>query len=136
MARKMKMNVKARRSGPIERHVGQRLRLIRLEQNISQAELGHKLGLTFQQVQKYEKGVNRIPASRLDQISKIFSVGSQYFFDGLEPDGERKSGPPAEIQKLLTDRDVLALAKIMMVVTDRDKRAAILNVARAVARVQ
>jgi transcriptional regulator with XRE-family HTH domain len=136
MARKMKMNVKARRSGPIERHVGQRLRLIRLEQNISQAELGHKLGLTFQQVQKYEKGVNRIPASRLDQISKIFSVDSQYFFDGLEPDGERKSGPPAEIQKLLTDRDVLALAKIMMVVTDRDKRAAILNVARAVARAQ
>lgn len=130
------MNVKARRSGPIERHVGQRLRLIRLEQNISQAELGHKLGLTFQQVQKYEKGVNRIPASRLDQISKIFSVDSQYFFDGLEPDGERKSGPPAEIQKLLTDRDVLALAKIMMVVTDRDKRAAILNVARAVARAQ
>lgn len=66
---------------PIDIHVGSRVRLRRMMQGISQDKLGEELGLTFQQVQKYEKGVNRIGASRLYEISKILSVPVQFFYD-------------------------------------------------------
>lgn len=66
---------------PIDVHVGSRVRLRRMMQGISQDKLGEELGLTFQQVQKYEKGVNRIGASRLYEIARILSVPVQFFYD-------------------------------------------------------
>lgn len=66
---------------PIDIHVGSRVRLRRMMQGVSQDKLGEELGLTFQQVQKYEKGVNRIGASRLYEIAKILSVPVQFFYD-------------------------------------------------------
>jgi transcriptional regulator with XRE-family HTH domain len=66
----------------IDVHVGGRLRTRRIEINMSQQILGSHLGLTFQQIQKYEKGVNRIGASRLQQIGKILEVPAGYFFEG------------------------------------------------------
>lgn len=67
---------------PIDRHVGSRVRMQRILMKMSQEKLGDALGLTFQQVQKYEKGLNRIGASRLQQISKTLQVPPSFFFDG------------------------------------------------------
>lgn len=69
---------------PIDVHVGSRVRLRRMMTGISQDKLGESLGLTFQQIQKYEKGVNRIGASRLFQISQILNVPVQFFYDDYE----------------------------------------------------
>lgn len=67
---------------PIDRHVGSRVRMQRILMKMSQEKLGEALGLTFQQVQKYEKGTNRIGASRLQQISKTLNVPPSFFFEG------------------------------------------------------
>jgi transcriptional regulator with XRE-family HTH domain len=67
---------------PIDRHVGSRVRMQRILMRMSQEKLGDALGLTFQQVQKYEKGLNRIGASRLQQISKTLNVPPSFFFEG------------------------------------------------------
>ena len=67
---------------PIDKHVGSRVRMRRILLGMSQEKLGEALNLTFQQVQKYEKGTNRIGASRLQQISKSLNVPPAYFFDG------------------------------------------------------
>src|SRR5215472_9678771 len=67
---------------PIDQHVGSRVRMRRLMLAMSQEKLGDALGLTFQQVQKYEKGTNRIGASRLHQISHILQVPVAFFFEG------------------------------------------------------
>jgi transcriptional regulator with XRE-family HTH domain len=67
---------------PVDRHVGSRVRMRRRMLAVSQEKLGRALGLTFQQVQKYEKGTNRIGASRLEQISRILQVPVEFFFEG------------------------------------------------------
>jgi transcriptional regulator with XRE-family HTH domain len=67
---------------PIDVHVGGRVRMRRIEVNMSQHILGGHIGLTFQQVQKYEKGTNRIGASRLQQIGRVLEVPTSYFFEG------------------------------------------------------
>ena len=67
----------------VDRHVGSRVRLRRMLLGLSQEKLGDALGLTFQQVQKYEKGVNRIGASRLQQIAQFLKVDVAYLFEGL-----------------------------------------------------
>src|SRR6202451_3619859 len=67
---------------PIDKHVGSRVRMRRMMVGMSQEKLGDALGLTFQQVQKYEKGTNRIGASRLQQISLILQVSVSFFFEG------------------------------------------------------
>ncbi|MGL5735106.1 MAG: helix-turn-helix domain-containing protein [Beijerinckiaceae bacterium] len=71
---------------PIDRHVGSRVRMRRMLIGMSQEKLGEALGLTFQQVQKYEKGTNRIGASRLQQIAMVLGVPVEFFFDGAPQD--------------------------------------------------
>lgn len=68
---------------PVDVHVGGRVRLRRMLLGMSQDKLGEALGLTFQQIQKYEKGINRIGASRVFEISKILDVPIQFFYDDL-----------------------------------------------------
>ena len=79
---------------PIDKHVGSRVRMRRVLLGMSQEKLGEALSLTFQQVQKYEKGTNRIGASRLQQISKTLNVPPAYFFDGA-PSFDENGGPDA-----------------------------------------
>ena len=81
---------------PIDKHVGSRVRMRRMMLGMSQEKLGDALGLTFQQVQKYEKGSNRIGASRLQQISHILQVPVSFFFEGARrlPAGSRLRGSP------------------------------------------
>ena len=71
----------SRRPNPIDVHVGSRVRLRRMLLGMSQEKLGEHLGLTFQQIQKYEKGINRIGASRLFDLSKVLGVPVQFFYE-------------------------------------------------------
>lgn len=80
---------------PIDRHVGSRVRMRRVMLGMSQEKLGEALGLTFQQVQKYEKGINRIGASRLQQISRTLDVPPSYFFEGAPSFDSLASSEPS-----------------------------------------
>ncbi len=80
---------------PIEVHVGSRVRLRRILLGMSQTHLGEKLEITYQQIQKYERGFNRVSASRLYQISRILGVPVSFFFDDL--DEEAGARPPDDI---------------------------------------
>jgi transcriptional regulator with XRE-family HTH domain len=84
---------KPRSSGKPEIEMGKKIRLRRVEQRLSQSDLGEKLGVSFQQVQKYEKGVNRVGATRLQQIATALDVSVAFFYDG---DGKTK-----EVESLL-----------------------------------
>jgi transcriptional regulator with XRE-family HTH domain len=68
---------------PVDVHVGRKLKEIRTEQRFSQTDIAQRIGLSFQQVQKYEIGSNRIAASRLFELAQIFDVSPAYFFTGL-----------------------------------------------------
>jgi transcriptional regulator with XRE-family HTH domain len=75
---------KAKTANPIDAHVGSRLRMRRMMLGMSQEKLGEAFGLTFQQVQKYEKGVNRMGASRLQHAAQILGVSVPFFFEGAQ----------------------------------------------------
>src|SRR5207237_5643960 len=99
---------------PVDKHVGGRVRMRRMMLGVSQEKLGAGLGLTFQQVQKYEKGTNRISASRLQQSAGILQVPVTFFFEGA-PGVARQvkcSVPsPDYVTDFLATRDGLALIK-------------------------
>lgn len=76
------MAMKQRSATTNDTAIGKKIRLRRVELKISQSDLGEKLGVSFQQVQKYEKGVNRVGASRLEEIAKALDVPMTFFFDG------------------------------------------------------
>ena len=104
---------------PIDKHVGSRVRMRRMMLGMSQEKLGDALGLTFQQVQKYEKGTNRIGASRLQQISQILQVPVAFFFEGAPsvpgiPEATEMAPSPAYVTDFLATSDGLALTKAFM----------------------
>lgn len=108
----------AKTPNPIDVHVGGRVRMRRIEVNMAQQILGGHIGLTFQQIQKYEKGTNRIGASRLQQIGKVLEVPVSYFFEGA-PGGWQAGeggGTANTFLELLGTRDgqllVLSFSKI------------------------
>jgi transcriptional regulator with XRE-family HTH domain len=101
---------------PIDKHVGSRVRMRRMMLSMSQEKLGDALSLTFQQVQKYEKGTNRIGASRLQQISQILQVPVAFFFEGAptmhpQPEGMTEAPSPAYVADFLATSEGLALTK-------------------------
>ena len=79
---------------PIDRHVGQRIRARRKERGLSQNRLAEAIGVTFQQVQKYERGANRVVASRLFDLAAALNVPVDYFFDDAPTDALDDSAPP------------------------------------------
>jgi transcriptional regulator with XRE-family HTH domain len=101
---------------PTDKHVGTRVRMRRLMLGVTQTTLADALGLTFQQVQKYEKGVNRISASKLQQISNFLQVPIPFFFEGL-PGPSSKSAKkgdallPSDVYQFVATSDGLSLAK-------------------------
>src|ERR1700720_2977218 len=104
---------------PTDKHVGSRVRMRRMMLGMSQEKLGDSLDLTFQQIQKYEKGTNRIGASRLQQISHILQVPVAFFFEGGpnlhgSGDGMREAPSPAYVSDFLATSDGLALTKAFM----------------------
>ncbi len=121
---------------PIDRHVGGRVRMRRMMIGISQEKLGNELKLTFQQVQKYEKGANRIGASRLAHIASILNVPISFFYEGA-PGVQATSKGAAPVNDpcatLVTTRDGLALAAAFNAIADSKERAAIVAIAQALA---
>src|SRR5690348_16538935 len=91
---------KTDKPNPIDVHVGSRIRLRRNMLALSQEKLGEAIGLTFQQVQKYERGANRVGASRLHELSRVLDVPVSFFFDDTDPVRAPAMGgfaePPAE----------------------------------------
>lgn len=101
----------ARASNPIDYHVGQRIKARRKLIKMTQQDLGEMLGITFQQIQKYERGSNRVSAGRLWNLSEILNVPIQYFYDGLPISRAREVAEPGQAK---FDRD-------SAVTSDRDK---------------
>jgi transcriptional regulator with XRE-family HTH domain len=112
----------AKSPNPTDKHVGKRVRMRRKMLSMSQTKLGTALGLTFQQVQKYEKGTNRIGASRLQHIASVLQVPVSFFFeDPLKPNGgssARQTHSPDYVSDFLTTTDGLALTKAFMRIKD------------------
>ena len=112
MVKRARRKIADRSPRPVDAHVGRRVRLRRTMLGMSQEKLGKELGLTFQQVQKNERGTNRIGASRLYQLSKILDVPVSYFFDDMpsEVAGERTGRPAGmnEVQSAAYEPDPLA----------------------------
>jgi transcriptional regulator with XRE-family HTH domain len=132
------MMVAKKAPNPIDKHVGSRVRMRRMMLSMSQEKLGDALGLTFQQVQKYEKGTNRIGASRLQQISNILQVPVEFFFEGAphvggaaRADGDAPS--PAYVSDFLASSDGLALTKAFMRISDAKLRRRIVDLVEQIA---
>ncbi len=125
---------------PIDKHVGSRVRMRRMMLGMSQEKLGDSLGLTFQQVQKYEKGTNRIGASRLQQISQILQVPVSFFFEGAPnlPGAQAIAGmseapSPAFVSDFLATSDGLALTKAFMRLKNAKLRRRIVDLVEQIA---
>jgi transcriptional regulator with XRE-family HTH domain len=124
---------------PIDKHVGSRVRMRRMMLGMSQEKLGNSLGLTFQQVQKYEKGTNRIGASRLQQISHILQVPVSFFFEGAPTvpmprvEGMGEAPSPAYVSDFLATSDGLALTKAFTRISDSRLRRRIVDLVEQIA---
>ncbi len=109
---------------PVDIHVGKRIRSCRVSLGISQQKLGENLSISFQQVQKYENGSNRVSASRLYQISEIFGVPMVYFFDGLDRSHIPETGDFDEVdfadgrRAIISKRETLELVKALHKIKD------------------
>lgn len=122
----------------IDVHVGSRIRMRRQLINMSQERLGELLGITFQQIQKYEKGANRISASRLFYAAKTLGVPVHFFFDGLpgsdnEVGGMKEGSSPDEFIAALMTPEGIQLAKAFRDADSPQKRKLIAGLARQVA---
>jgi transcriptional regulator with XRE-family HTH domain len=134
------MMIAKKAPNPTDKHVGSRVRMRRMMLSMSQEKLGDALALTFQQVQKYEKGTNRIGASRLQQISQILQVPVSFFFEGApaavtvgHQDGLSEAPSPAYVSDFLATPDGLALTKAFMKINDSKLRRRIVDLVEQIA---
>lgn len=124
-----------REANQIDEHVGSRVRLRRQLLKMSQEKLGEELGVTFQQVQKYERGSNRIGASRLWSLSHVLDVPVTFFFDGLaaSESGMAESDQSPIVYDFIQSPDGVALAQAFSQITDPKVRRRILDLVRTLA---
>jgi transcriptional regulator with XRE-family HTH domain len=123
---------------PIDKHVGNRVRMRRKMLSMSQQKLGDAIGLTFQQVQKYEKGTNRIGASRLQQIARVLSVPVPFFFEGAPhppgmPHGNGPAPSPTYVTEFLATTDGLALSKAFSLIKNASLKRSIVRLVEELA---
>ena len=124
---------------PIDKHVGARLRMQRMVIGMSQEKLGEALGITFQQIQKYEKGANRIGASRLQELARILNVPPGFFFEDA-PSGEAPTAGFAEpsassyLVDFLSTPEGLQLNKAFALIRDPKVRRSILDLVASLGR--
>lgn len=109
---------------PADTHIGNKLRALRMERKLSQETLGAQLGVSFQQIQKYEKGVNRIGAGRLSDIAKFFKVPESYFFEGVGARRKAISFGDEGLSRVLTDHNGVKMVEAFLSLND-DLRAAV-----------
>ena len=134
------------RSNSIDVHVGGRVRIRRTLLGLSQEKLGEALGLTFQQVQKYERGANRISASRLFQIGRVLDVPVSYFYEEMPDEVAREAPKPAqpglaETQDRfehdpLVKRETLELVRAYYRISDPRVRRRAFDLIKAIARAE
>ena len=123
----------AKKPNPIDIHVGTRLRQRRVTRGVSQEKLGEQLGVTFQQIQKYEKGTNRIGASRLFEIARFLDIPVGYFYEGLPeypdqaPSGGVDEAPSAYLHEDDAGADGLRLSKAFVRIKDARARRLIIE---------
>ncbi len=123
---------------PVDMHVGSRIRLRRRLLGLSQTKLGDAVGLTFQQIQKYEIGANRVAASRIYQLATALNVPVSFFFDAMSPDliPEFPESPVEEDRlpsDLFAQRDTLELLRDYHRITNATVRKKFLDMVRAMA---
>src|SRR5215203_2966592 len=122
----------------VDRHVGSRVRMQRMAIGVSQEKLGDACGITLQQIQKYEKGMNRMGASRLHQIARVLQVPVEFFYEGAPSDSQSGGASAMEkgarsITDFLATSEGLELVKAFMAVKDAKVRRRIIDMAKAVA---
>lgn len=127
-----------KKPNPVDQHVGSRVRLRRMLLGMSQERLGESMGLTFQQVQKYEKGTNRIGASRLQHIAQILKVPVSFFFEGVSgakqsEDGSSKAPVADYVSDFLSSSDGLALTKAFTNIKDSKLRRRVVDLVEEIA---
>lgn len=125
-----------KQANPIDAQVGNRVRLRRMLIGMSQERLGELLGLTFQQVQKYEKGVNRIGAGRLFEVSRILGVPIDYFYEGVSNQlaggfAEGEASPP--VMEFVSSGEGLQLSLAFMKIRDPKLRKRVLDLVKQMA---
>ena len=127
--------LKKKKPNPTDRYVGARVRMRRLMLDMTQTELGESLGLTFQQVQKYEKGTNRIGASRLQHIAEVLQVPISFFFEGAVEIGEFKTveSKSLYVSDFLASSEGVALVKAYMSIKDAKLRRCIVQLVEQIA---
>jgi transcriptional regulator with XRE-family HTH domain len=120
---------------PSDIHVGQRIRMRRYMLNMSQSNLAEPCGISFQQIQKYENGTNRVGASRLQQFSKTLNVPVSFFFEGLSAIGaQEKNLQHLLAQHLLCTRHGAELVKAFVSIRDKSLRKVIVALVEEIAR--
>jgi transcriptional regulator with XRE-family HTH domain len=123
---------------PVDKYVGSRVRMRRIMLGMSQEKLGEALGLTFQQIQKYEKGTNRVGASRIQQISEILQVPVSFLFEGgpsttAGSEGDREGTSPTYVSDFLATSEGLALTRAFTRITDAKLRRSIVDLVEKIA---
>lgn len=127
-----------RRASWLDPHVGARIRIRRTLLGMSQTKLGEAVGLTFQQIQKYERGTNQVAASRLYQFDRVLDVPIAYFFEGLPAKAAKKpeglSEPAAEpfSQQNLMRRKTLELVRAYYRISDPAVRGRLIDLIKAI----
>lgn len=124
-----------KKANPVDAHVGYRVRLRRMLIGMSQERLGELLGLTFQQVQKYERGINRIGAGRLFEVAEILGVPINFFYegiDGIQASGDTNGRQPAAVMDFLSSSEGIQLSTAFMSIKDVKVRRRILDLVRTI----
>ena len=127
----------ARRPDPIDSYVGTRLRLRRKMLNLSQERLAERLGITFQRVQKYEKGTNRVGASRLYQLARVLEVPVAFFFpepaEQQAPAGMSEDIGPDYVMDFLSSSEGIELNRAFAQIRDSKVRRRVIDLVRSIA---
>jgi transcriptional regulator with XRE-family HTH domain len=128
----------ARRADRVDKHVGNRIRIRRKMLNLSQEKLAERLGITFQQVQKYEKGTNRVGAGRLYQLARILQVPVSYFFPD-SPSGATAGGLSEDtaadyVTDFMATSEAIELNRAFAQIRDVQVRRRVIDLVRSIAR--
>ena len=120
-----------KKANPIDVQVGNRVRIRRMLMGMSQERLGDTLGLTFQQIQKYEKGINRIGAGRLFEIARILGVSIDYFYDGIDAAAEEPAEGAPPVMAFVSSGEGLQLSLAFMKIRDPKVRKRVLDLVKS-----
>ncbi|MEM1382897.1 MAG: helix-turn-helix transcriptional regulator [Pseudomonadota bacterium] len=128
----------AKSTDDVDAHIGARVRMRRMMAGISQEQLGDALGLTFQQIQKYEKGLNRIGAGRLYRIAQVLGVSVEFFYEGLpqnraHAESELDERRSAEMMAFLSSPEGYNLTNAFTKIRDASTRRRLLDLVRTIA---